>query len=97
MKDTSGFLTEAMEQAFEDMKAEIKRKAEDEMHRVKAEMTETERRDLTEKAIDEKAAITRGLYERYLDVGFTAEQAWELVKIHAQMSPLFSPYGYCNA
>lgn len=79
------------------MKAEIKRKAEDELRRTKEEMTEIEHRQLTEKAIDEKASITRALYERYINAGFSADQAWELVKIHAQMSPLFGPYGYCNA
>ena len=68
-----------LEKAMERIRAEHAAQAEREIHEM---LGKQEERQIYE-AIQEKAARAHGLYGAYREVGFTEDQAWELVKIYA--------------
>lgn len=83
------WLTEAGEKAFEAAKQVIEIECRERIRREREMGQEQERREAMERKIGEHAAETRMLFDRYREVGFTEEQAWELIKIYAQLHPLY--------
>lgn len=94
----TSFLTEAAEKAMEAAAKAIKAEAEEKIRETAETIKQEEKRDMTLRMLEERAGFTRKLFEEYIENGFTEEQAWELIKIHAAYTPMFpSYYGYANA